>query len=351
MIKDTLLRIFCIPTLGIIIPYLSGIITYKKYNLIEKTIAILYFVFLSYCIWIGAKYIHSRFRNLYTIHQSPYLKLISTSIISCLYSSAMAGIFCFLWIRLSEEVFTWSSIFRSICLIVVAVLLFTLLYEVLYLSKERELDNNLVDHLDDELTQAEIAALRNELDPHFIFNSLNTLSHLISSDPIKANVFNSDLAEIYKYILINKENALVALDKEIEFIIRYFSLLQISHENKLKLRIDIAKEISKNTLVIPCALQMLVENAIKHNQFSTTHPLHIFIMTDYKYLIIYNDAKPTFTNINTTKIGLRNLRSQYILISKKEIIIEKSENKFVVKLPIINIDKNTNNDNCDYYRR
>ncbi len=351
MIKDKLLQFFCIPALGIVIPYFTGIITYQKYTALEKTAASLYFIFLSYSIWVGAKWIHSRFRNFYTIHQSPYIKLISITIISCLYSAILAAVFCFLWMHFSKEIFDGDLIFLSVILIGIAVLFFTLIYEVLYLSKEREIDNKIVDHLDEELTHAEMAALRNELDPHFIFNSLNTLSNLISSDPIKANLFNSNLAEIYKYFLINKENDLIALNKEIEFIKKYFFLFQIRHDNKIKLHIDVRQEDTKNILIIPCALQMLVENAMKHNEFTTTNPLNIFITTDSKYLIIYNNIKPKFTAPYSIKIGLKNLRSQYMVITKKKIIIEMCENKFVVKLPIINIHTKTHNDNCDYYRR
>lgn len=351
MIKDKLLQIFCIPALGIVIPYFTGMITYQKYTAIEKTAAILYFIFLSYSIWVGAKWIHSKFRNYYTIHQSPYLKLISITILSCLYSATIAGVYIFLWMHFSKEIFNWAPIFNSVFLIGIAVLLFTLVYEVLYLSKEKEIVNKIVDHLDDELTHAEMAALRNELDPHFIFNSLNTLSNLISSDPIKANHFNSNLAEVYKYFLINKGKDLITLDKEIEFIKKYFFLLLIRHDNKIKLHIDVRPGDTKNILIIPCALQMLVENAIKHNEFTTTHPLNIFITTDSKYLIIYNDIKPKFTAPYSIKIGLKNLRSQYMIITKKKIIIEISANKFVVKLPIINIHKKTHNDKGDYYRR
>lgn len=351
MIKDKLLQIFCIPALGIVIPYFAGNITFEKYNAIEKTAAILYFIFFSYSIWVGAKWIHGRVRKLYTIHQSPYLKLISITIISCLYSATLAGVFFFLWMHFSKEIFNWDTIFQSVFLIGIAVLLFTLVYEVLYLSQEREIDNTIVDYLDDELIHSEMAALRSELDPHFIFNSLNTLSHLISVDPTKADLFNTNLSDVFKYFLINKQNDLIAVGKEIEFIKKYFFLFQIRYDNKIKLHIDIRQEDSKNILIIPCALQTLVENAIKHNEFTTTDPLDIFIIADSNYLIIYNDIKPKFTAPNSIEMGLKNLRSQYMLISKKKIIIEKSEQFFLVKLPIIHVQKNNNNDSFSYYRR
>ena len=122
-----------------------------------------------------------------------------------------------------------------------AVLIFTLVYEILFLSKERELDTKIVEELDRERVQAELDVLYNELDPHFIFNSLNTLNHLIITNPEAAHLFNSRLAQVYKYVLMNKNRELVSLSNELEFIESYFFLLQVRHENKLLFELD-AKE-------------------------------------------------------------------------------------------------------------
>jgi len=110
-----------------------------------------------------------------------------------------------------------------------AVTVFTLVYEILFLSKERELDTKIVDELDKERVQAELDVLHNELDPHFIFNSLNTLNHLILTSPEAAHSFNSRLAQVYKYVLMNKSKELVSLFKELEFIESYFFLLQVRY--------------------------------------------------------------------------------------------------------------------------
>jgi LytS/YehU family sensor histidine kinase len=160
--------------------------------------------------------------------------------------------------RFSKEEFRWATINKFVLASVFAVVLFTLVYEILYLSKEREIDNKIVDQLDQELNQAEMIALRNELDPHFIFNSLTALSQLIEHDSSKAIQFNRKLAEVYRYFLINKNKDRVTIENEIEFIRNYIFLLQIRHDNKLHLSIEPGnKDISK-MYIIPCALQILV---------------------------------------------------------------------------------------------
>ena len=339
MIKDTLLRLLFIPILGIAISYVSGIISYNKYTAFQTTGGCLYFILISFCIWSGCQWIHLRLRNLYTIKQNPFPKIISVCMLSGLYGSSIAGIFSLMWMRLSKEEFRWEPINRVIVFSVLAVIVFTLVYEILYLSKERELANEIADQLDDELTRAEMTALRNELDPHFIFNSLSTLSHLIANDSAKAELFNNKLAQVYKYFLVNKDKELVPVEREIEFIKNYFFLLKIRHEDKIELRIDIDEERVKDILIIPCALQILVENAIKHNEISMEHRMDIGIKTDDKHLSIQNTVKQKPVKFASTKVGLKNLCSQYLLVSNKNILIEESENIFAVKLPLIKLPK------------
>ena len=138
-----------------------------------------------------------------------------------------------IWFSLSKEGFSWDALFRFNLFCSLAIILFTLVYEILFLNKERELDSKIVYQIDRERSQAELEALRNELDPHFIFNSLNTLNHLIVNNPQQAYMFNNKLAQVYKYFLINKNNELISINDELEFIDSYFFLLQIRHDDKL----------------------------------------------------------------------------------------------------------------------
>jgi LytS/YehU family sensor histidine kinase len=178
-------------------------------------------------------------------------------------------------------------------------------------------------------------ALRNELDPHFIFNSLTALSYLISNDSEKANVFNRKLAEVYKYFLINKEKEIISLEKELEFIKSYFFILNIRHDDKLKLNINFDGKDTSQFYIIPCALQILAENAIKHNEFTFEHPLHVEISIQADYLVVQNSGKHKQAITGTPKIGLKNLEAEYHLLVKKAIQIETSGNKFIVKLPLL----------------
>jgi LytS/YehU family sensor histidine kinase len=254
--------------------------------------------------------------------------------VSALYGACIGGLSTFIWIKISRETFSWTSIYKFIAVCVAAVILFTLVYEILFLSKEREMDTRIVDQLDKERSQAELQALNNEMDPHFIFNSLNTLNHLIVNRPQQAHLFNNKLAQVYKYFLINKTRDLIPLKDEMEFIDNYFFLLQIRHDNKLHLNIDLPEE-SNHAMIPPCAVQVLIENAIKHNEFTEDNPLFITISMNGQFIRVTNNSKPKPYAINSTGIGLKNLTSRYRIITKKNIEIEKARDSFTVKLPLI----------------
>ncbi len=334
MIKDLLLKIIFIPSLGVGLPLISGLINYKHYSALELLAANLFFILTSFSIWKGCNWIHIKLRPLYRPISNPFNKIGAVCLVSAVYGACTGGLSSFVWLKVSREPFSWMSVYRFLAACVAAVIIFTLIYEILFLSKERELDTKIVDQLDKELSQAELQVLTNEMDPHFIFNSLNTLNHLILNQPKQAHLFNNKLAQVYKYFLINKNKELIPLKDELEFIEDYFYLLQIRHENKLDLQTSLDDK-SRQAMIPPCSLQILIENAIKHNEFSETNRLHIKVYVNDHYLQVSNNIKPKLYAVNSTGIGLKNLSSRYKILFKKDITISTSHENFIVKLPLI----------------
>jgi len=334
MVKDRLLRLMFIPILGIVISYVSGILTYEKYTIAGIVGGICYFIFVSWSIWRGCQWIHDKVRSLYYTNQGVFSKISLVCFSSSLYATSVSGILGLAWLRFSEETFSWFVLNKFILLSIFAVIVFTLIYEILYLSKERELDTRIVSQLDHELTRVEMIALRNELDPHFIYNSLNTLAQFISTDPQKAACYNNKLAHLYQYFLSNNNKELVAARQEIDFIKEYFQLLQMVYDNRMYLAIEVPEHQIQDLLLIPCSLQLLVENAIKHNQFTAAQPLKICISLNGEHIIVRNTLNARRAK-SSTKIGLKNLDSQYWLLIRKKVQVEKTDSQFMVKLPLI----------------
>jgi len=335
MIKDKYLRLLFIPLLGILNLFFSGIITYSNYSIPALVAINLYFILLSYCIWTGASWIHRRIRFIFKKFRNPFVKVFSLSFIGVLFGSVVSYIFAIAWYKISKEPLSWPPISKIITFSCLAVVVLTLIYEILFLSNQRNLYTKIVDQLDWERSKAEMSVLKNELEPHFIFNCLNTLSYLILNDPQTAHTFNSKVANVYKYFLINKDRELITLQGELEFIENYFFVLQVRHDNKLNLVTEINNPHEGTIMILPYALQILVENAIKHNEFTDADPLNIRVILNGDYIHIKNNKKPKPYLVNSTGIGLRNLSSRYRLICNKDIQIETTENEFTVKLPLI----------------
>ncbi len=334
MKRDTHLRIIFIPLLGICLPLISGIVTYRLYSPVELIFINLFFILVSLVIWTGSNWMHTKLRLLFAPLSNPFSKIATMSFAEGLYGACVGGIAAFCWFEVSREIFQWSGFTKFILLSILAVVIFTLIYEILFLSREREIDSQIVKQLDEERLQAELQALSTELDPHFLFNSLNTLNYLINTNPEQAYNFNNKLAQVYKYMLINKAKRLITLEEELEFINNYFFLLQIRHDNKLQMQSELGDNY-KAVLLPPCALQILLENAIKHNEFTDAHPLLIRITMNGKFLYISNNSKPKMYAVNSTGIGLKNLSSRYKIICQKDIVIENTRENYTVKLPLI----------------
>ena len=145
MVKDIQLRLLFIPLLGILIPVLSGIITYEKYTTAQIIISNCYFILTSFIIWGGCNWIHMKLRPLFRKKPNPVFKILFISIISALYGAAAGGSLTMIWFRVSKNIFTWDKFFSFIAFTTMAVLIFTLVYEILFLTKERELDTKIVE--------------------------------------------------------------------------------------------------------------------------------------------------------------------------------------------------------------
>ena len=192
------------------------------------------------------------------------------------------------------------------------------------------------EQLKSEMLNYKYEALKNQINPHFMFNSLNVLSELVHEDQDLAVKYIHQFSDLYRYVLESKDHELRPLTEEVNFLEKYIFLLKIRFENKLAVNVSLPD--IEDELVVPVATQLLVENAVKHNEVSTAFPLTINISKKDGYIIIENKIRPKSTKEPSNKIGLKNLEQQYAYFSKK-IIIEASSKTYTVKIPLIKSDK------------
>lgn len=181
------------------------------------------------------------------------------------------------------------------------------------------------------LAESQVNRLKQQLNPHFLFNNLNVLDQLIEEDKNKASHFLNEFAELYRYVLQVSEDELVSLQKELEFARHYFSLIQSKYGNAYELYIE-NKEISG--FVVPLTLQVLIENAVQHNLGTLEAPIQIRVHLDQD-IVVSNRLKPKRYPKTTSGRALKNLREQYRILTETPIDIKQSDQEFTVRIPII----------------
>jgi PAS domain S-box-containing protein len=196
--------------------------------------------------------------------------------------------------------------------------------------------------LQKENIQSQFEVLKQQVNPHFLFNSLNVLTSLIKVDPDLAEVFTERLSKVYRYVLENKDKDLVSLETEMDFIRAYIFLLDIRFANKVFVNIHF-DEKDVDAYVAPLALQLIIENAIKHNTFSRTSPLCIDLFIDEnRFLHVVNNLQSRKTQMSSTGVGLVNIVKRYSLLTDVQPVFEMTDTQFFAKIPLL--DKDSRNE-------
>jgi sensor histidine kinase YesM len=337
-VNDIGFRLILIPFFGIVIPLITGMINGQNFSHWQIKLSFLYNIMIAFLIWHGNRYLHFSLRTYFDWINKPVQKIAILILSITFYTIPVSVLLLVGWYKIfSKQPVNWNVITQSSLIILVAVVFITHVYETAFLVKESENEMIRNEQLERAKAEAELEALKNQIDPHFIFNSLNTLSYLIEDKPVKAKLFNDNLADVYRYILQNKARDLVLLREEMDFLQSYFVLLRIRFENAVQMKIQIPENVLDQYLIPPISLQILAENAIKHNEFSDDDPLLFEIEMKNEELIIYNRVRKKTLRKASSKIGLQNLQNRYRLVTNKEIVIKEEDKDFTVNLPILRI--------------
>jgi len=181
---------------------------------------------------------------------------------------------------------------------------------------------------------AKFDALKNQLDPHFLFNSLNVLTSLIDEDPNQAQKFTTSLSKVYRYVLEQKNKDLISVDEELQFAKTYVRLLKMRFEDSIVF--DIPEESTDpDAKIIPLSLQLLLENAVKHNVVTSDRPLHIKVFEENDMLVVSNNLQEKQVVKKSSGVGLQNIKQRYAILTDRQVSISKSTADFSVQLPML----------------
>ena len=213
-------------------------------------------------------------------------------------------------------------------------LIFSIFNQFFSISKDKRNLEISVLELKQEMVASRYSSLKSQISPHFLFNSLNTLTSLMYEDRDLASDFVTRLASCYRYILDNREQDLVSLSKELQFLDSFIFMMTVRHKSAIEISTDI--EESKQALLIPTlSIQMLVENALKHNYYSKEHPINIYIYVKNDYLVVENSLRKRKDSEESTQLGLSNIKKRYSYYTDDAVIIEENSELFKVQIPLI----------------
>ncbi len=302
---------------------------------------LLSFVF-TFTFWQGDYMILMFFRKRHPGIEQTGLRIFFT-VITILFYTVIAEVFIKLTLGNALQIMeplSWESFYDGFYVSIITTIIVMLIYETAYFFSQWKKEMIAAETLKSQQLKMELSVLKNQISPHFLFNSLNTLVTLISEDQKVASKFTEKLSEVYRYILQNKEKELVKLSTEVHFVESYLFLLKMRFGNNLvfKNSIDIALF---ERYVPPLTLQMLVENAIKHNIVSNSQPLTIQIYSsDTDKIIVQNTLQKKKFVKGSTQKGLVNIKKRYKFLTKDEVDIITTGSYFMVALPLIGICEN-----------
>ncbi len=291
--------------------------------------------------WEGSRLLQPKLYYIYKIHQAKIKYLIwffvAGSFFTTLATVAVIGAVSMVWHKhtLQETILPLKL---NLIYAWLANLLFHLVNAIKFYLEEYKTKLIEAEEQKKLTAMAELNLIKNQINPHFLFNNLNVLSTLVMNNNGDANKFIEEFSKVYRYILSVPQKELVPLSEELAFIEPYMFLLKKRFSNSLFIELNIS-EACKNNYIIPASLQLLIENAIKHNVVSVSKPLRINV--DAKYdssIVVKNNLQPKISVEMSTKVGLQNITKRYEMVSGRTVEVRASAEMFSVRLPLLSLN-------------
>lgn len=332
--KDKWVIIIGILIMGVVFPLLNGMFFNIKMNFV--VLNIIFSTFSTTAMWLGCRFIINKLWKHFPWDKKPIKHLVYEIIILAIYILLIVKfVFFVASLFLSEEIGKeynfWSVYISSLIIsIIISFIHEAVFFYMLWIKTIKR-----AEQLEREGLLSQYETLKNQINPHFLFNSFNTLITLIEEDKTSASDYVQKLSDFFRIILQLRDKSIITVSEELDLIKTYIFIQQKRYGNNLIMNIKIPQQMLEMG-VAPLTLQMLVENAIKHNIISTEKPLNIEIsVTDNNYLLVKNNLQKRTDNEPSSGLGLQNIQNRYtFLTDKKPEVIVNSDN-YAVAIPLL----------------
>ncbi|MBL7968550.1 MAG: histidine kinase [Prolixibacteraceae bacterium] len=291
---------------------------------------------ISITQWGGIQWLHGLVDRHISWIEAPARKTVVQIVVFLIYSTTAFILVQFLnfyvWRGITPGQ-SWESIVKSIPYTLLVSFLISLIFTVIGFFQAWRRSFIQAEKLKVEMMAYKYESLRNQINPHFLFNSLNVLSDLVYDDQKLAVKFIRQLSDLFRYVLDSRDKELVPLGEELDFMQSFTFLLKTRFEDKLQITVDV--EPSADDYIVPMTLQLLVENAVKHNEVSEAFPLKIEIRKTGDFLEVKNNLQPKSAGDDSKKTGLKNITQQFAFFSDQPIKIISTDEFYAVRVPIL----------------
>ncbi len=333
-VNDLAIRLVMIPAFALAIPNLTGYFGPYTPATAKYWAGLAWSFVIAFTIWHGNRYFLLKQRQHYDWFQQPIRKVMMLAFACVFYTAPCAVLMMLAWYAFAGFGPDWNTIRLATLACIVCVAFVTHVYETVFLIREREDDMLAVERLERARTQAELEALKSQVAPHFLFNSLNTLAWLIENSPQRALAFNQNLADVYRYILMARRRDLVPLDEEWQFLAHYCDLLRLRFDEGLEFDLADPAGRAGRWYLPPISLQVLVENAVKHNEHSPQFPLVVHLRFEVDSIVVSNEKRVRPTMEESSRTGLRTLDDRCRLVLGRGIEVADELQRFTVRVPV-----------------
>jgi len=301
--------------------------------------------FVIFSIWAGAICITQWISIIYVNHfidlkikwiERPVLRSVVGIIALVLDSVVVFSIVQFIMIYIVYGLMpaeAWPYVSKSILYVLLISFIMSLIFTAVGFFKAWKQEMINAEKLKTEMLAYRYESLRNQINPHFLFNSFNVLSDLVYVDQAMAVKFIKQLSELFRYVLDSRDKELVPLSDELAFMNSYIYLLKTRFEEKIELKVEL--EADPDDLIVPMSLQLLIENAVKHNEVSEAFPLHIRIRRNGMYIEVENSLRVKPVGEDSKNTRLKNIIQQFSYFTDTPVEVRDSDGKFLVRVPVL----------------
>ena len=335
-VDDTTARLIVTPLVGIAIPNLAGLIDHRAHSAAGLLASYICFIVVAFMTWEGNLRLYLRFQDRTAWLTRPWHRVRLLMGLVSLFTIPFTGLSLWAWaLATGDPRATPQSIGMAVVMVVASVIFITHVYETVFLVREWENDRQRSERLQRLNVEAELLALKSEVNPHTLFNNLNALSHLVEQRHPRASAFVAALAGSYRYLLRTGSKRLVPLADELELLEQFLSLVTIRYADGLTVAVHVDAQAAQRWCIPPVVLPELLENAVKHNDFSTDNPLQIEVRLEGDRLTVSHDRRPRPTVVTSTGVGLENLAQRFRLTTGVAARWGETGGRFVVTLPLV----------------